>query len=92
MHNPNPSYNTDLLFSSAFQEGLAILEKENVPLDLNIDLRTNPDILKHFIKIAEKFPKLKMIIDHLGKPDVPKGQDCFETWKADIAEIGKEFF
>ena len=44
------------------------------------------------MKIAEKFPKLKMIIDHLGKPDVPKGQDYFETWKADISEIGKEFF
>ena len=32
-----------------------------------------------------------MIIDHLGKPDVPKGQDCFETWKADITKIGKGF-
>ena len=89
MHNSKPSYNTELLFSPSFQEGLAILEKENVPLDLNIDLRTNPDILKHFVGIAERFPKLKMIIDHLGKPDVPKGQDYLEKWKADITEIAK---
>ena len=75
MHHPTPSYNTELLFSQAFQQGLGILEKENVPLDLNIDLRTNPDILKHFVDIAKKFPNLKMVVDHLGKPDVPKGKE-----------------
>ena len=72
LHHPTPSYNTELLFSQSFQQGLGILEKENVPLDLNIDLRTNPDILKHFVDIAKKFPNLKMVVDHLGKPDVTK--------------------
>jgi len=89
LHHPTPSYNTELLFSQAFQQGLGILEKENVPLDLNIDLRTNPDILKHFVDIAKKFPNLKMVVDHLGKPDVPKGQDYLENWKADITELAK---
>jgi predicted TIM-barrel fold metal-dependent hydrolase len=42
------------------------LEKLEVPFDLYVV----PGSLCHVATIAEKFPKLKMVIDHIGKPKV----------------------
>ena len=64
-------------FSQEFQKGLGILEENNVPFDLSI----NDPILKHIPKIAAKFPNLRMVIDHLAKPEIPKGEEYFITWK-----------
>ena len=64
---------------------MAILEKENVPFDLGI----NDAILKHVPGIARKFPKLKMVIDHLAKPEVMKQNGYLDTWKSEITEIAK---
>ena len=62
--------------------GLAILEENNVPFDFN------DAVLKHIPTIAAKFPNLKMVVDHLNKPDVPKGQEEFNAWKEVIDKLG----
>ena len=72
-------------FSQEFQKGLGILEENNVPFDLSI----NDPILKHIPKIAAKFPNLKMVIDHLAKPEISKGEEYFKTWKTIISEIAQ---
>ena len=68
-----------------FQKGLSILERENVPFDLGI----NDAILKFVPEIAKRFPKLKMVIDHLAKPEVKRDEGYFRQWKAEINEITK---
>ena len=69
-------------FSEKFLAGLAILEENNVPFDFN------DAVLKHIPTIAAKFPNLKMVVDHLNKPDVPKGQEEFNAWKEIIDKLG----
>ena len=78
-------YDSELLLSEPFQKGLKILEDENVPLDLHI----KGPVLKHIPFIAKKLPKLKMVIDHLAKPEVMKGLEYFEFWRKEIIEIAK---
>lgn len=70
----------DILFSDNFQKGLSILQESQIPFDFN-DV-----ILEHVVTIAQRFPKLKMVIDHLGKPDIPND---FEAWKKTITEIAQ---
>ena len=72
-------------FSDAFQKGLQILEELQVPFDLGI----NHTILKHVPKLAKKFPDLKMVIDHLAKPEVPKGEESLRAFKNEISEVAK---
>jgi predicted TIM-barrel fold metal-dependent hydrolase len=57
------------VFKNWHQTGLGILEKHEVPFDLYVV----PGSLCHVATIAEKFPKLKLIIDHIGKPKVQVG-------------------
>ena len=61
------------------------MERENVPFDLGI----NDAILKFVPEIAKSFPKLKMVIDHLAKPEVKRDEGYFRQWKAEIDEIAK---
>ena len=55
------------------QTGLGILEKHDVTFDLYVV----PGSLCHVATIAEKFPKLRMVIDHIGKPKVQVKHDLF---------------
>ena len=56
-----------------------------MPFDLGI----NHTILKHVSKLAKKFPDLKMVIDHLAKPEVPKGEESLRVFKNEISELAK---
>ena len=87
MHHLRYTYfgNYNSIFSDAFQKGLEILEELKVPFDLGI----NHTILKHVPTLAKKFPTLKMVIDHLAKPEVPKGEEYLRVWKREISELAK---
>ena len=68
--------------------GLAILEKYGVPFDLLV----RPDHLQHIPLLATKFPKLKMVIDHIAKPlKYPRNPTAsdFENWKAGMSNAAK---
>ena len=68
--------------------GLAILEKYGVPFDLLV----RPDHLQHIPLLATKFPKLKMVIDHIAKPlKYPRNPTPvdFENWKTGMTNAAK---
>ena len=81
------------LFSSYFYTtrddvhiGLGLLEAYDIPFDLQL----RPDMLKHIPLLATKFPKLRMVIDHIANPyHYVKTSEDFQKWKDDIAEVAK---
>ena len=54
----------DFLTRPDVHAGLAILENHG----LTFDLQSYPATIQHIPLIAGKFPKLKMVIDHIAKP------------------------
>ena len=49
-----------------------------------------PDMLAHVPLLANKFPKLKMVIDHIGNPyHYAKSDEDIQRWKDAMAEAGK---
>ena len=88
----HPSLWTIIIQGFIFREdvhtGLAILEKYGVPFDLLV----RPDHLQHVPLLATKFPKLKMVIDHIAKPlKYPRNPTSadFESWKAGMSNAAK---
>ena len=63
--------------------GLQILSDHG----LTFDLQSYPNTIKHIPLLAEKFPKLKMVIDHIAKPDYL--QNGFAQWSEDMARLAK---
>ena len=63
----------------AVLESLALLEERNVVLELPVVF---PRHLTDVPVIAERFPKLLIVIDHLGKP--PIGREEMTTWQRDL--------
>jgi L-fuconolactonase len=63
----------------AVLESLALLEERNVVLELPVVF---PRHLADVPVIAERFPKLLIVIDHLGKP--PIGREEMTTWQRDL--------
>ncbi len=59
-----------------------------VDLNLSFDaLIQNFRELPQIISVAERFPGLTIILDHLGKPDI--ASDIFASWAADIDRLAK---
>ena len=58
---------------------LSILEKRGLAFDLNCD---HPAYLAHAPTLAEKFPTLHIVVNHIGKP--PIGARGWEPWASDI--------
>ena len=56
----------DFVIRPEVLRGLAALEKHNVPFDLLFFV----EHLHHAITLAQRFPRLKMVIDHLAKPHI----------------------
>ena len=62
----------------------------NALVDLNLSfdaLIQNFRELPQIVSVAERFPKLTIILDHLGKPDI--ANDIFASWAADIERLAK---
>lgn len=76
---------TDNLFllRDDFCHGISLLEKYNFTYDLLI-YPTQMQIAAEFLK---KFPYQKIVLDHLGKPDIKNKQ--YGNWAAHIAALAK---
>jgi len=61
-------------------EGLGLLESAGVPFDYVAVL---PRHLEHVPTLCERFPRLRLVIDHLGKP--PLGSGELGPWRSLIA-------
>lgn len=51
------------------EAAFAVIEKHELCFDLLITAPNFPDL----VPVAKKYPKLKMVIDHLGKPNIKDG-------------------
>jgi L-fuconolactonase len=58
--------------------GLKTLEKHRVPFDLLFFVRH----LRHAATVAQKFPNLPLVLDHLAKPMIKAGR--LDNWGADF--------
>ena len=67
----------DWLLRPDVAEGLSLLEASGLPFDLVAVL---PRHLEHVDYLADRFPALTVVIDHLGKP--PVGTEQREPWNA----------
>ena len=61
--------------------------KELEARELAYDLLLRPRHLRHIPELADKVPQLRMVVDHIAKPDIAGG--AIEPWATDIAEVGK---
>ncbi|MDG2184051.1 MAG: amidohydrolase family protein [Mariniblastus sp.] len=73
----------DFIIREDISRGLEVLEKHGVPFDLLFYLPH----LKHAETVARRFPNLRLVIDHLGKPDIKSGQ--IDRWKSDLSRAAR---
>jgi len=71
----------DWLLRPEVADGLALLEENDLTFDLVAVL---PRHLEHASTLAQRYPGLRIVIDHLAKP--PIGRDDVEPWSTLIAE------
>lgn len=62
-------------------DALHYFEEHDVPVDLLFDYHQFPTVLK----LLEKVPNLRGVVDHLGKPDIAAQK--FEPWSDQIKQI-----
>ncbi len=70
----------DWIVRPAVLDGLAVLEERGLVYDL---VAVYPDHLRHVPALADRFPTLTLVIDHLAKP--PFGTDRMGDWAAQLA-------
>ena len=71
----------DFMLRSDFKTGLVYLGAYG----LCYDLLLFPRHLRRAIKLVDKFPRQRFVLDHLGKPPIKKGE--LEPWKHDISRL-----
>lgn len=52
---------------------------------LTYDLLLRPNHIKYIPHLVEKIPELRMVVDHIAKPDIASGE--LEPWATDIAVV-----
>ena len=77
-HITQDEVDDDFIVRSEIFRGLSILEKHRVPFDLLFFVKH----LRHASTLAEAFPNLPMVIDHLAKPEIAAGR--MEYWRDDF--------
>jgi len=77
-HITQDEVDDDFIVRPEILRGLRILEKHQVPFDLLFFVKH----LRHVTTLAEAFPNLPMVIDHLAKPEIASGR--METWRDDF--------
>jgi L-fuconolactonase len=65
----------DFIIRDDVQRGLGVLEKYGVPYDLLFFVKH----LRHAATVAKKFPNLRLVIDHLAKPVIKRGE--MDGWR-----------
>ena len=55
--------------------------------DLAYDLLLRPPHLRHITELADSVPGLRMVVDHIAKPEIADGR--MEPWAEDIARVAE---
>lgn len=80
IHNePDPRW----LLQQPVLESLSLLSSYNIPFDV---VGINNDHLETVIRVSEKLPPLRMVLDHLNQPPIASGSR-FGKWGALIREL-----
>jgi L-fuconolactonase len=69
------------LDGDAFRRGIAALER----YDLVYDILIKAPQLREATRFAAAFPDQRMVLDHVGKPDIRGGR--FDEWRRDLADL-----
>ncbi|MEP1448992.1 MAG: amidohydrolase family protein [Paraglaciecola sp.] len=72
------------MLQSRFIDGLKVLHKYEYTYDLLIFATQLPQARQ----LIDKLPTHRIVIDHIAKPDIAKGEN-FNEWKADMAAIAE---
>lgn len=77
----------DFCLQRDFIEGVSLLAEYDLPFDLCLNYRHLPNALS----FARQLPEVKMVIDHIAKPDIKAGTDGpeFEQWATYMAEFAR---
>jgi L-fuconolactonase len=73
----------DFIIRDDVIRGLKVLEKHEVPFDLLFHVRH----LHHAATLARRLPYLRMVIDHLAKPEIGAGR--VEPWRTQFQEAAR---
>jgi len=72
-----------LTLSSAFIEGVKLLEKFGMHFEINVN-HTQMDIVREFVR---RIPNVPMILDHCGKPGIAEG--AIAQYRDDVKELAR---
>lgn len=72
---------TDFMLKEDYLNGMSIFEKFNLTYDLLVSENQLPET----IKLVEKFPDQKFVLDHMAKPNISGGVSSM--WKAMITDL-----
>lgn len=73
----------DFILRDDVQRGLGILEKHDVAYDLLFFVKH----LHHAATVAKTFPNLRLVIDHLAKPEIKAGN--IDNWRDNFVEAAR---
>lgn len=73
----------DFCIQSAFVNAVQLLPE----YDFTFDICTNKEQNGNAIKMVEKCPKVKFVVDHIGTPDI--GSGTLEPWKSEIKSLSE---
>lgn len=74
----------NFMLNAKFVFGLKCLEKLDYSYDLLIIAKQLPETLK----LVEQLPKLRLVVDHIAKPDIKKTSD-FLAWSEGINQLAR---
>lgn len=74
----------DLLTSSAWRQGFAMLER----FGLSFDLQLYPHQMSAATDLAMTFPGIQIVLNHTGMP-LGRDRDAFERWRAGMADLSR---
>ncbi len=79
---PDPAW----ILQPAVQPALAAMEKHHLVFDALI----RPAHLPHILTIAQRYPKLAIVIDHGGKPEIARGiETAWQPWAQGMAALAE---
>jgi L-fuconolactonase len=82
-HLVEPEPDVNWIVRDAVIESLRILARRNV----RYDMLARPHHLPNVLKVLDRVPDLRMVVDHLAKPDIAGGKS--PGWRENIAAIAK---
>jgi L-fuconolactonase len=74
----------DWMLGPALEPALRTL----VELDLALDALVRPGHLPHLLRLLDRHPGLRVVVDHGGKPEIADGR--LDPWAADMRAIARE--